>query len=600
LLASAPTRFECAIAPPVLLRRRAMTASADTLPSDVAASEPTRHRVFRWALLAAPVLVYAEQAWGRHWMSDDGFIYLRVVSQLVGGHGPVFNIGERVEAATGPLWVGILAVGDIVTPIRLEWLAVILGFALSVSGIAMVIAGARRLQGITGSALAIPAGAAVLVAISPLWTFATSGLETGLSYAWLGFCCWLLARWAHRDSPLTWWEALVLGLGSLIRPDFWVFSLVFLGIVLVAERSSRRSCLRILVAGLALPLAYQVFRMGYYGELVPNSAVAKEASQSRWGHGWEYIRDSFDPYWLWIPLGVLAVGAYAPFIAYLRHAKRGRELLVVGAFAVAALAHLGYVVKVGGDFMHARMALPAVFAFAAPVAVLPVRRTYMASLLLVPWVIAGLFFLRTSADNFRIFGTDRENAVTTEDYGWKSGGRGEGAVYTVPGVYYTTKRLPSLTVRGRTSEVATFGVGVPSYALGNDVYILDLLGLGDAFTSHLELARRGVPGHEKLLPAPWTAARLTPLGTRLTGKDFPGPTFIVRPLDKPDGQSFEQRVHDARVALQCTELRDFQSTYSAPLTLERFVDNVFDSFSDSSLRIPPEPRIARARFCVER
>ena len=35
-------------------------------------------------------------------VGDDGFINLRVVSQIKAGNGPVFNAGERVEAATSP------------------------------------------------------------------------------------------------------------------------------------------------------------------------------------------------------------------------------------------------------------------------------------------------------------------------------------------------------------------------------------------------------------------------------------------------------------------------------------------------------------------
>src|SRR5207245_8363311 len=44
------------------------------------------------------------------------------------------------------------------------------------------------------------AGAAlVLSALPPLWDFATSGLETGLTFGWLGGCQWLLAR-RYADS----------------------------------------------------------------------------------------------------------------------------------------------------------------------------------------------------------------------------------------------------------------------------------------------------------------------------------------------------------------------------------------------------------------
>jgi len=579
-------------------------ASADTLTSaaardEGAAAESRAHRASRWGLLAAPVALYAALGWSRHWMSDDGFIYLRVVRNVVEGHGPVFNVGERVEAATGPLWVAILAVGDAVAPIRLEWITVLLGLALSVAGFGFAILGSRRLLGITGTDLAVPVGAAVLIAIPPFWTFASSGLETGLAFAWLGLSLWILARWARVRPRLMAWEAVVLGLGSLIRPDFWLFTLAFLGIVVVTESESWRARAGVLAWALALPLLYQLFRMGYYGSLVPNPAIAKEASGSRWDVGWEYVRDSTSPYWLWAPLLVLAIGAYLPLVSALRSNRLRRELFVAGAFAIAAVVHTLFVIKVGGDFMHARLVLPALFAFAAPVAVVPWRRAYAASLLLVPWVVAGLFVLRSDKDRYDAF-NGRKNPVTLDDFGWGDGG-GARAFYTGPGVYYIDRRLPAKPADGRASEVAVSGIGVAGYALGPDVYILDMLGLGDAFTSHLELIERGFPGHEKFLPAPWTAARLTDPGAKLTQDDLPFPKLLVfggeHPIARPRGLSFEEWVDVARTTLRCGQLADLQRSYSEPLTAGRFFDNVLDSFENSSLRIPPEPTEAQRRFC---
>lgn len=47
----------------------------------------------------------------RRWMSDDGLIVLRTVRNLLEGNGPVFNVGERVEANTSTLWQYLIVVG---------------------------------------------------------------------------------------------------------------------------------------------------------------------------------------------------------------------------------------------------------------------------------------------------------------------------------------------------------------------------------------------------------------------------------------------------------------------------------------------------------
>jgi arabinofuranosyltransferase len=73
--------------------------------------------------LAAPLVLLAWMGWAQRHMIDDGFIYLRVVKEIRAGHGPVFNVGQRVEAFTGPKWVAVLTIGSFL-PFKLEWVAV--------------------------------------------------------------------------------------------------------------------------------------------------------------------------------------------------------------------------------------------------------------------------------------------------------------------------------------------------------------------------------------------------------------------------------------------------------------------------------------------
>ena len=61
------------------------------------------------AMLGLPVVCLAWAGWQHRWVAEDAFIHFRVVSNLLAGHGPVFNLAERVEASTSPAWVGLLA-----------------------------------------------------------------------------------------------------------------------------------------------------------------------------------------------------------------------------------------------------------------------------------------------------------------------------------------------------------------------------------------------------------------------------------------------------------------------------------------------------------
>jgi arabinofuranosyltransferase len=560
-------------------------------------------RVGQGLLLASPVVVLAAMAWSRRWICDDGFIHLRVVRQILSGNGPVFNGGERVEASTSPLWVFVLTMADLVAPVRLEWIAVGVGIGLTLAGLWWAMAGSRALFATTtDKPLFVPVGAAVLVAVSPVWTFSSSGLEGGLAYAWLGFCLWALARWARRYSAIGSVTAVVLGLGVLIRPELAVFTLLFAIVLLLGGRDTDTRADRVGTLGLmaAVPVLYQLFRMGYYAALAPQPAAAKEASWAWWDKGWDYLRAFADPYWLWVPALVLLVGAYLPQAVALKQAQRWRALLVVASFALGAVVDAVYIVRVGGDFMYARLLLPSLFAFVAPVAVVPFCTRYVAALLVLPWVGASLVFLRSPADNPRQFGTGRRNVVTVEDFGWGEGQPGR-AWFTGDGIYFLTTRLDGDPARSeRDPAVAAYGIGIVGYALGADVYVLDLIGLADPFTAHLKLERRGLVAHEKPLPAPWTVARLLAPGADVGEADFPLPTvFGARRIDSPRGVSFDERVRVARAALRCSSLRRFQASYTAPLSLDRFLSNMRHAVSYWRLRIPPEPADAYARFCRE-
>jgi arabinofuranosyltransferase len=384
----------------------------------------------------------------------------------------------------------------------------------------------------------------------------------------------------------------------LVRPEFLLLSFVYFGVVLSTQWRStpwKRNA-ALLAAGFALPVAYQLFRMGYYGSLVPNSAIAKEASRSYWSFGLTYLRQTvIDSYALWLPLLILLVGAYVPLALYLRRQRRRRPLLVVGAFFVGGLLLAVYIVRVGGDFMHARLLLPALFSLLAPVAVIPATKRFALALLVVPWAAVVIVALRFPGEKDPVLGTRNPNAILASEIV----GPSFDAQFAPEGAYVLEHRLPG-TPRLHHRAVAFYGVGAPGYALGPDTYVLDLLGLGDAFTSHLRLEQRAIVAHEKPLPAPWVVARLVNAGSAVKRSDVARPIFLIKPIDDADGEPFANRIVDARAALHCRRLRDFMDSYRSPLDARRFLENLGDAFDNFSFRIPPEPRDALRELCPQR
>jgi arabinofuranosyltransferase len=386
-------------------------------------------RLSLWTGVVVVAALFGWGAWERRWIADDGLIVLRTVRNLLAGNGPVFNTGERVEANTSTIWTYLVYLaGWIGGPVRLEYVALVLALALSVAGVVFAMLGAGRLYapGLRGQrALLLPAGALVYIAVPPARDFATSGLENGLVLAYLGLLWWMMVCWSQalrvhsvmqpqqppprRGAPPTLRRApfgtapvpppttnvvsrffdvalaFVAGLSVLVRPELALVGGLALVMMLVAARGWRRRIL-IVVAGGLVPVGYEIFRMGYYGLLYPGTALAKDATGSKWSQGFVYLANFNRPYLLWAPailligLGLVALvtrgrrrrirRAAPPQYGWL--ARRVQSPSAVVAFMIlSGLLQAIYWIRQGGDFMHGRVLLTPLFCLVAPVAVVP-------------------------------------------------------------------------------------------------------------------------------------------------------------------------------------------------------------------------------------
>jgi arabinofuranosyltransferase len=333
-------------------------------------------------------------AWQRRWIADDGLIVLRTVRNLLAGNGPVFNKGERVEANTSVVWTYLVYASSWLNwPMRLEYVALVLALVLSVVGLAMLMLGTGRLfaPGLLGRrAVMLPAGALVYIAVPPARDFATSGLESGLVMAYLGLLWWMMVCWSQamrvRPSGRVFIATLafVAGCSVLVRPELALIGGLALIMMLIAAKGWRRRVL-IVVAGGLLPVAYQIFRMGYYALLFPGTALAKDAAGDKWSQGVIYLSNFNQPYALWVPAVLLAglalvVSAgrrkgirYLPAPAHGPLARSVQSPAAVVAFIlVSGLLQALYWIRQGGDFMHGRVLLAPLLCLLAPVAVVPV------------------------------------------------------------------------------------------------------------------------------------------------------------------------------------------------------------------------------------
>jgi len=300
-----------------------------------------RHSPERWIYAGALVLfgiVLVRNAW----MSDDGLITFRTIDHFVRGDGLRFNVDERVQSYTHPLWLLLLTPAYVAS--REAFYGPVL-VSIAVSALAVVVLSRRLVSspGIGVAALLCLLGSKAFV------DYTTSGLENPLTYLLLAL---FFVAWGEAGSPRRRLFRSLL-LASLLALNRMDALLLVLPCVLVAVQQALRSGERLApLGGVALLAASPLllwfgFSLLYYGSVFPNTAYAKLDTGVPGSvlvpQGIAYLAASlrFDPV-----TPVLIVGAVL--------AASIRRRAVLAPVALGVVLYLAYTVRIGGDFMLGR------------------------------------------------------------------------------------------------------------------------------------------------------------------------------------------------------------------------------------------------------
>jgi len=311
----------------------------------------------------------------------------------------------------------------------------------------------------------LASSAALMVAVSGSFAaYAASGLETSL-FALLVTV--QVFAWIRR-----WWivAGLLLAAGTMTRPE---------GILLVIPAgawllSERRPALARFALTAAVPLVvWTIWRVSYYGYLLPNAMVAKMGMdlgyQLRLGALYVLTACLGHPFWLVVGAGAILASASA-----WRRLNRTDWVIV----SVPCL-YLVFIVAVGGDWMPAwRFVAPFVPLSAVAAALICSRLTQGAEVRPIIWrVLAGAVAMVSL-----ILSASYEDMLPRVRV-WNAQVSGLSAIGR-----WLHDTLPADTV------IATYASGaLPYYA---DLQTIDVLGLTDAHIArngHRE--RRGTAGH---------------------------------------------------------------------------------------------------------
>lgn len=248
---------------------------------------------------------------------DDAFISFRYADNFARGEGLVFNPGERVEGYSNPLWTVAtgIAIKMGADPI---WFTRVVSYGCGLGIVFLLWRMGKRLghEQSDGWNLLAPAAA---VLWHPFSMWANSGLETIL------FTFLLLAgveRFLAADNRLSgrFIAGVVFGVAGITRPEGPGYLLLLASVAFLWDLRRNpgwKHALGLLIASLAgmllilTPLL--LWRWQYYGELLPNSIVAKGAALALLGERPVYwlpallvMREGTPYIWGWLlSLGVL-------------------------------------------------------------------------------------------------------------------------------------------------------------------------------------------------------------------------------------------------------------------------------------------------------
>lgn len=297
------------------------------------------------AAVTAHALVY-----GR-WIVDDAAITFAYARSVAEGAGPVLQPGAApVEGFSNPAWLALLAAGRLVGLFDRGVLFGIPDYVVFPKALALVLVGITfaafqaTARALSARPTLVTIGAGLLTAAIPSFViWVVSGLENSLLVATVAVLGAVLVRAVVADrlrSPgVAVAAGLLAALAALTRPDGLIYAGAYpLVLLLFLRRDHLLSTVRALLTTLlafAVPAGvYLAWRWATFGELLPNTALAKS-------QGLPEAQDLNRPAelvaylgWLPIVLGAAAVGAVlsrsSPF-------RRGMlVLLVLFGLAVAS------------------------------------------------------------------------------------------------------------------------------------------------------------------------------------------------------------------------------------------------------------------------
>lgn len=398
------------------------------------------------------------------WISDDSAITLRTADNFINGNGAVFNIGERVQAYTHPLWFLLISGTSVITR---NVIATAYALPIIVSTISFWFFLSRIGRFNLAS---IILGTALVISHAYL-DYSTSGLENPLTHILILL---LLSppskRLSGQDQHIL-YASLTISLIYLTRPDLIIAVLPYLIITVKKEKTSTLSTALTLLKGGLPAIIWTAASIYYYGFPFPNTAYAKLGNGipliDRLNQGVIYFIDSAgrDP----ITLGIVATAIHASF--------RGTK--IEKSLSLGIILYLLFIISIGGDFMSGRFFSSPLLISAILLTRRPIRTDKIIQLACITCALGAMGMesrmSRSPEENLRQI---LKTGIADE----------RGFYFSKTGLINVGRQffdIPHHPNNSRTIEVTCGGLGFSGLRGGPDLHLIDICGLTDPLLSRI-------------------------------------------------------------------------------------------------------------------
>lgn len=411
------------------------------------------------------------------WIGDDAYITFRTIDNFVNGYGLRWNVVERVQSYTHPLWLFIISFIYFFTH-EIFFSSLILSILISLATIYILIF--TLSVSIENKLLTLFA----LIFSKAFMDYSTSGLENPLTHLLL-----VIYAYLYFKEDVTKKNVFLLSfISSLIllnRMDCILLILPSLAFYLFKYR--KQANYLIVFLGFLPFLLWELFSLWYYGFLFPNTAYAKlNTGINKFDlmyQGLVYYYSSFklDPLTITVIIALLIIVVV----------KKDRKYF---PFVIGTGFYLIYIISIGGDFMAGRF-------FSSPFLIsliilggLTIKNTRGFLFLFSLIIIVGAL----NIENLFIknYGIIDKNGISDERLFYY---RSSNLIYGIKGL--NVPNFPTWVEDGKRAReenlefASLYSIGFFGFYAGPNCFVLDKLALTDPFLARLPTTKNWRIGH---------------------------------------------------------------------------------------------------------